>query len=229
MISIIIPVFNEATQIGHLLHYLRQNSTGLVKEIIVVDGGSTDGTCNLLQKNTTINVLSSKKGRAKQMNTGARAAQGEILYFLHADSYPPKHFDRMIVETTRKKGAHAGCFMLKFDTNHWWLRLMGRLTAINHMSCRGGDQSLFVDRTLFWSLGGFNERFIIYEDNDLIRKLYGAAKFNVIKKCLVTSSRKYDQMGVWKLQWIYLQIYWKKRMGAGPEQLYQHYKRKIVF
>jgi len=68
MISIIIPVFNEVTQIGHLLHYLKYNSTGLVKEIIVVDGGSTDGTCNLLQQDTNINVLPSKKGRAKQMN-----------------------------------------------------------------------------------------------------------------------------------------------------------------
>lgn len=229
MISIIIPVFNEAANIGHLLHYLRQNSAGLVKEIIVVDGGSTDSTPDLLRQDNTIKVLYSKKGRAKQMNTGARAAQGEILYFLHADSYPPQHFDRLIIETTHKKSAQAGCFMLKFDTGHWWLRLMGRLTAVNHICCRGGDQSLFVNRTLFWSLGGFNERFIIYEDNDLIKKLYGVTKFGVIKKRLVTSARKYDQMGIWKLQWIYLQIYWKKRIGAGPEQLYEHYKRKIAF
>lgn len=228
MISIIIPVYNEAAHIIHLLQYLRQNSVGHVKEIIVVDGGSTDGTRALLLKENNIEVMTSKKGRAKQMNAGARIAKGKILYFLHADSLPPPYFDKMIIEATQKRSSQAGCFMLKFDASHWWLRLMGRLTAINHISCRGGDQSLYVNKNLFWKLGGFNEEFIIFEDNVLIKQLYKATKFKVIRKRLVTSSRMYDKIGVWQLQWIYLQIYWKKRFGAGPEQLHEHYKRKIA-
>ena len=107
--------------------------------------------------------------------------------------------------------------MLKFDTDHWWLRLIGRLTTINRMCCRGGDQSLFVYQILFWKVGAFNEEFMVYEDNDPVKRLYANTKSQVIKKQLITSSRMYDKVGVWKLQWIYLQIYWKKRFGAGPE------------
>lgn len=230
MISIIIPVYNEAKNIIGLLHYLKSHSYGYITEIIVIDGGSTDGTLALLQKENEITVVASLKGRAKQMNKGATIAKGQVLYFLHADSFPPLHFDKLIVDSlNRNKNVRAGCFMLKFDTGHWWLRLMGMLTAINHMCCRGGDQSLFVGNSLFWQLGGFDEAFIIYEDNDLIKKLYAATNFKVIRKRLVTSARLYDTIGIWKLQWIYVQIYWKKRFGAGPEKLYDHYKRKIVF
>ena len=107
MISIVIPVLNEADTIGKLLSHLKDNSDPKnISEIIIVDGGSTDGTREILKRLITssnseysklFRVLFSKKGRAFQMNTGAKQATGSILYFLHADSLPPKEFDELII------------------------------------------------------------------------------------------------------------------------------------
>ena len=69
-----------------------------------------------------------------------------------------------------EQGNLAGCFCMKFDKNHWWLNLMGYFTKFNHKSCRGGDQSLFVEKELFKDIGGFDESYIVYEDNDIIKK-----------------------------------------------------------
>jgi hypothetical protein len=226
MISIIIPVFNEEHGIQNLLHYLKQNSCGFIMEVIVIDGGSTDGTFSILEANKDIILISCPKGRARQMNAGAKIAKSETLYFLHADSYPPKNFDQLIMNSI-KNDYHAGCFVLRFDNDHWWLRLMGRLTVINHRYCRGGDQSLFVSRKLFWKLGGYDETFIVYEDNDLIKRLYMHSRFKVIRKRLITSARMYEKIGIWNLQLIFLRIYWKKWRGSEPEELYRYYKFKI--
>ncbi len=97
-ISIIIPVLNEAETIGSLLEYLIKNSTASnISDVIVVDGGSTDGTQTSVSSFHNVILLNSEKGRAKQMNFGASQAKGSILYFLHADSFPPKHFDQLII------------------------------------------------------------------------------------------------------------------------------------
>ena len=109
MISIIIPVINEAGTIVSLLDYISKNSSlKNISEVIVVDGGSQDKTCQIIDlyaKNSTINIrlISSEKGRARQMNTGARSATGSILYFLHADSFPPNNFDDSIVSEIKKE------------------------------------------------------------------------------------------------------------------------------
>ncbi|MEJ2113081.1 MAG: glycosyltransferase, partial [Flavobacteriaceae bacterium] len=92
-LSIIIPILNEAKIIGNLLHYLIKNSSKEnLSEIILVDGGSTDETIEIIETFNEVTLLNSKKGRAKQMNLGAKHAKGNILYFLHADSFPPKDF-----------------------------------------------------------------------------------------------------------------------------------------
>lgn len=86
---------------------------------------------------------------------------------------------------------------------------------------------LYVEKDLFQELGGFNEKYIIYEDNEFIKSLYKEprTRFKVIKKSILTSARLYDKVGVWKLQRIYLQIYLKRFLGAGPDQLYLQYKK----
>ena len=81
------------------------------------------------------------------MNAGAKAATGSILYFLHADSFPPKNFDQHIINEV-EKGNSAGCFRLKFDSNHWWLRLASWLTQFRWRACRGGDQSQFITKKI---------------------------------------------------------------------------------
>ena len=99
-ISIIIPVLNEAETIEDLLYHLIDNAAlENIAEIIVVDGGSTDQTTTII-KNTRLNIklITTEKGRAKQMNAGAKIATGTILYFLHADSFPPNRYDALIIQ-----------------------------------------------------------------------------------------------------------------------------------
>ncbi len=226
-ISIIIPTLNEAENIGALLKHVAKNSSKeYISEIIVVDGGSTDGSQNIIANFENIRLFHSKKGRAKQMNLGAKKAWGSILYFLHADSLPPKNFDKLIIEQV-KNNNHAGCFIMKFNSNHWWLKLAGLLTRLPFKFCRGGDQSLFITKSLFNNIGGYNENFKIYEDNDLISKLYARKQFVVIQKWLITSPRCYSTNGVWRLQFHYWTIHLKKWFGASPEKLNQYYLKYV--
>ena len=229
MISIIIPVLNEASIIGTLLkHLITHSKPENITNIIVVDGGSTDKTLQMALSFKEVTTISSTRGRAKQMNIGAKNAQGSILYFLHADSFPPKDFDQHIINQT-KKGNQAGCFRMQFDSSHWWLRLASWFTQFNWRACRGGDQSLFITKTLFNSIGGFDENYTIYEDNIMISHLYAKNQFVVINKKLKTSARMYRKIGVWKLQYIYWTIYLKKWLGADPVMLHTFYRDKINY
>lgn len=242
MISIIIPVLNEAETIAELLTHLKANSTSSnVAEIIVVDGGSTDGTKEIIEKyinsrnpetssglaNHIIKFMASPKGRAKQMNVGAQKASGDILYFLHADSFPPKDYDQYILSQITQ-GNEAGCFRLQFDNNHWWLKLASWLTQFSWRACRGGDQSQFITKKLFDEIGGFNEDYTIYEDNILINELYKRKQFVVINEKIITSARLYEKVGVWRLQYYFWTIYVKKWFGASPEELHQYYRKYIA-
>lgn len=226
MISIIVPVYNEENQLPELLKHLEASSSGYISEIIVVDGGSTDRTPEIAKDHPKVFYVPSGKGRAIQMNNGAKLAKADILYFLHADSLPPQNFDALIVAEV-ENGKMAGCFQMKFDKDHWWLNLMGYFTKINHISCRGGDQSLFVARELFERLNGFNESYIVYEDNEFIGRLYESGNFTVIKSWITTSARLYDRLGVWNTQRLFAEIYWKRRFGASAEELYSHYYKRI--
>ena len=228
MISIIIPVLNEAKHITEVLYHLIDNaSLNTIQEIIVVDGGSTDNTVSVIQSlGLNIKVLHSEKGRAKQMNHGAKASKGDILYFLHADSFPPNRYDQLILDEI-KKGNNAGCFRLQFDSNHWWLRFTSWLTRFSWRASRGGDQSQFITKALFNDIGGYDENYIIYEDNILINELYKRKEFVVINHKLKTSARLYQKHGVWTLQYHYLVIYIKKWFGASAKELHNYYLNKI--
>jgi rSAM/selenodomain-associated transferase 2 len=224
-LSIIIPVLNEKENLKVLLPYLKNNSGGDV-EIVVVDGGSTDASLAVSQIEG-INLVHSKKGRAIQMNAGAKAASGAILYFLHADTFPPKGFDKLIIDTV-KSGNQAGCFRMRFDSNHWWLKLAGWFTRFHLKMCRGGDQSLFITKKLFDEIGGYNENYIIYEDNVLIAELYKRNTFTVLQKAVTTSARRYEEKGVWRLQYHFWRIHLMKRLGHSPDRLYEYYKEFIA-
>lgn len=246
MISIIIPVLNEAENIGKLLQHLRKNSDSKnISDIIVVDGGSTDGTKDIvlqfvsssdyqdsetrleLTNQIAVRLLNAQKGRAKQMNLGGKYAKSDILYFLHADSFPPKDFDQYIINEVRK-GNEAGCFRMQFESNHWWLRLASWLTQFSWRACRGGDQSQFITKSLFEAIGGYNENYIIYEDNILINELYKRKQFVVINKKLKTSARLYKKVGIWKLQYHFWIIYIKRWLGASADEMLAYYKKNVA-
>lgn len=226
-LSIIIPTLNEAAHIGHLLEHLKKNSSPKnIKEIIVVDGGSTDGTPSLA-KTLGAKTITSEMGRAKQMNKGAELATGHVLYFLHADTYPPKNFDLYILNAIHNNMS-SGCFRMKFDTSKKFLRFFAWFSRINNQLCRGGDQSLFVLKDLFQKTGSFNEKYIIYEDTEFIGRLYKTSKFKVLPQHVVTSARKYEQIGTLKLQYHFGIIHLKNLLGVGPDQLYRYYKKNIA-
>jgi len=228
MISIIIPVINEADTIVSLLDYISKNSSlKNISEVIVVDGGSQDETCQnvgLYAKNSTLNIrlISTEKGRARQMNKGARSATGSILYFLHADSFPPNNFDDSIIAEI-KKGNNAGCFRMKFDSDHPLLKFSQWFTQFNIQYFRGGDQSLFIRNELFDQMNGYDEHYFIYEDCEFISRLYKKNSFTIL-----TSARKYDQIGTWKLQYHFAVIHLKSSLGVSAEKLYQYYKRHLA-
>ncbi|WP_223032777.1 TIGR04283 family arsenosugar biosynthesis glycosyltransferase [Hanstruepera marina] len=246
-LSIIIPVLNEAENIKSLLNHLFENATPKnIAEIIIVDGGSTDETlekiklfvtssdfeycekvCQEDEPKIDIKLHHSKKGRAKQMNLGAKYATGNILYFLHADSFPPKNFDAHIINEI-ENGNPAGCFRLQFDSKHWWLQLASWLTQFSWRACRGGDQSQFITKKLFNDIGGYDENYTIYEDNMLINALYTRKQFKVINKKIKTSARLYQTHGIWKLQYHFWTIYVKKWFGASADELYGYYKKHIA-
>ena len=226
-ISIIIPVLNEEEHIASTLNYLFLNSTTKnIKEILVVDGLSTDHTVQIA-KDCGATVVHSQRGRAKQLNYGAQKAKGDILYFLHADTLPPKRFDESILNAT-KKGCQTGCFQMKFDSQSRFLSFFAWFSRVNHTLCRGGDQSLFITKDLFVATGGFNENYKVYEDNEFIARLYEITPFKILSRHIKTSARKYEQNGEIKLQYHFGVIHLKNYMGAGPDQLYDYYKRKII-
>jgi len=233
MISIVIPVLNEAETIEALLQHISENtSAASVSEIVVVDGGSHDSSREIVARfadTSLINVISvsSKKGRAIQMNVGAQMSTGSILYFLHADSFPPNGFDSLIISEV-EKGNNAGCFRMRFDSNHPILRFSQWFTQFNNKYCRGGDQSLFVTRNAFDVLNGYNESFTIYEDCEFINRIYANYNFVIISDRLITSARKYEHHGTVKLQYHFTVIHLKKMLGASAKKLSRYYQKHIA-
>ncbi|MEM7185583.1 MAG: TIGR04283 family arsenosugar biosynthesis glycosyltransferase [Bacteroidota bacterium] len=232
MLSIVIPVLNERPTIRLLLRHLDKLAhPGTVNEVIVVDGGSDDGTHEAVcasanELDLDIVFISSERGRAAQMNAGARKATGSILYFLHADSFPPHNFDHLILNKL-DDGFDAGSFRMKFDSSHPVLKFSQWFTRFNWKMCRGGDQSLFIRRSAFEALGGFNTEYAIYEDCEFIGRVYDDYKFTIIQEPLTTSARKYDQVGTVKLQYHFTVIHLKRFLGASPERLRLYYHRNI--
>ena len=227
-ISIIIPTYNEESCIDDTLHKLShlKSNFNYVKEIIVVDAGSEDATQRLVRAHPAVKLLKSKKGRPLQMNFGAKSAHGSILYFLHADSLPPKDYDVYIVNSI-KANRLAGCFRMQFDSVHPWMKFISWLTKFRYKACRGGDQSLFVSRTLFEDVGGFDESYLIFEDHEIVTKLYAKTRFNVIQKKLLTSSRRFKDKGILKLQILFGVLYVKKWLGTSPDSLYSFYSKYV--
>jgi len=225
-LSIVIPTFNETAHIRHTVQYLREVLQGQAAEIIVADGGSTDDTIAVAENAGAIATASPLKGRAAQMNWGARQGTGDVLYFLHADTVPPKDFARHIRKALQD-GYAAGCFRLRFDIPNRFLRANCWFTRFDVNAFRFGDQSLFIRVDLFQKLGGFCEGHIVLEDQEIIRRIKRAGRFRVMRGNVTTSARKYLENGVYRTQGIFFLIYLMWRLGYSQQRLVETYRRLI--
>jgi rSAM/selenodomain-associated transferase 2 len=195
-ISVVIPTFNEEKTIHATLENLITHHKP--DEIIVVDGGSTDQTVAIASEWAP--VIRSSKGRAHQMNVGARHATGDISLFLHADTKLPDNGLNLIRDEIQK-GVKAGRFRMKFDGRHWLLRFYESYTRFHFFSY--GDQGIFVRRDLFEELGGFRED-VPFEDIDFYKRLRQWTKPVIIKRPVITSARRFGGIGYLKQKFINL-------------------------
>ena len=209
-----------------LLPELQKPQSGFVNEILVVDGGSSDNSTNVAREHHARVINSQEKGRAKQMNAGAKNAKSTILYFLHADTTPPPDFDSAIMNQIQN-GADAGCFRLRFDDNHPLLAFYAWFTRFSSTFLRFGDQSLFVKNELFEKIGGFDESLVVMEDQKIVRKCKKHGRFDVLKKPVITSARKYRENGVVRLQTIFTVIFIGYYAGLRQKTLVRIYKKFI--
>ncbi|RMD58246.1 glycosyltransferase [Candidatus Woesearchaeota archaeon] len=191
-ISIIIPTLNEEENIGRTLKALMRERPF---EIIVVDANSTDNTVQIARKYAR--VIRSSKGRARQMNAGARIARGDLLLFLHSDTILPRGALKLIPED-----AEVAAFRIRFDLDHWLLRATAWWS--NNIRLRRGivfgDHAFAIRKSLFEKLGGF-KNLCILEDLEFSKRLRKRAKVRIIDAKVMTSSRRYVKRGVLK-QWL---------------------------
>jgi rSAM/selenodomain-associated transferase 2 len=222
-VSIIVPVFNEASGIVEFLKSLAAVQTEAL-EIILVDGGSVDQTLALASPYAD-RVLQSAKGRALQMNAGATVARGSVLLFLHADTQLPNGalqlIDRVITQ-----GASWGRFDVSIDGRSPWLKLVS--TLMNWRSrlsgIATGDQAMFVTRVAFDAVGGFAP-IALMEDIALSTALKKLGHAACLSQRVVTSGRRWEQQGVLRT----IVLMWRLRLayflGADPNQLALRYQR----
>ena len=224
-ISVIIPVWNEAGTIGTTLQFLKKYSPAC--QILVVDGNSNDATCEIVESFKDVILLRSpQKGRAAQMNFGAQKANGEILYFLHADAKPPLNFTEQILAAVQE-GAKAGCFRFKFDSRAWMLKINSWFTRLPYLWCRGGDQSLFITSSTFKEFNGFNEEFEVMEEYDLIVRIQEKMTFVILKDEVLVSARKYSTNSWFKVMKANFVAFRQFKKGVSTSIIKQTYKSNL--
>ena len=216
-LSIVIPVLNEGDGLLSFLQALPDTDSAM--EIILADGGSSDGSLSHAASRVS-RVIVSEKGRAHQMNAGAAVAAGDYLLFLHADTYLPEGFKSLI----QQEAVDWGRFDVRLSGDHWAFRMIEFM--MNWKSGKTGictgDQAIFIKRNLFESLGGY-AAIPLMEDIEMTDRLRKICKPLRVRTPLTTSSRRWEEAGILKtmlLMW-YLRI--RYAMGASPDILVKQY------
>jgi len=229
LISIIIPTYNEADRIASLINYLTTYSTRETTELIVSDAGSMDNTLSVAKKAGAKALLAPLKGRAAQMNFGASAARGEILYFVHADTFPPNTFVNDINKAV-DEGYDLGRYRTRFTSHKTILRINAFFTRFDWFVCYGGDQTLFVAKRLFKEIAGFKEDMLIMEDYDIVTraKQFGS-RYKIFKKGALVSARKYETNSWFKVQNANRTIVSMYKNGASQQDMVNKYNKMLVY
>ena len=223
--TVIIPTLNEA---GVIVATLRLTAQLGFHDIVVVDGGSTDGTRALVESEVAngasvsgaIRLLSSSAGRARQLNAGAAACTTDVFVFLHADSSLPHRARALIEQALTNPAVVGGRFDVRFDRPSIWGRIISAfMNARSRLSrISTGDQAMFVRRPIFEQLGGFAD-IPIMEDIDFSTRLKRAGETAAIRERVTTSFRRWERQGPFRtilLMWSLRFLYW---IGVSPHRL----------
>ncbi len=222
-ISVIIPALNEENHIRRTLEHIGKISHG---EIIVVDGGSTDNTVQIAEE-CGVRLLSTRPSRGGQMNAGASEAAGDLLLFLHADTILPDNFSSLIRQAMKDPEVVGGSFALKIqpstpllwyiERNVTWRTKLFRLPY--------GDQAIFVKASIFRLMGGYAD-IALMEDVEFVHRLRKIGKIAFIPVPVITSSRRYEKMGVPRAILKNKLVLFGYYLKIPPSRLAQFYYRK---
>ncbi len=224
-LSIIIPTLDEAERIVAILESL-DSLRRRGHEVIVADGGSADATPALALGRADL-VVCSPAGRAEQMNAGARAATGDVLLFLHADSRLPAHADRLVLQGLAAGGSAWGRFDVQIGGAHPLLRLVERMMNLRSSLTRicTGDQAIFVRREAFEAIGGYPRQELM-EDIAISARLRRVSAPLRLRECCQTSARRWESYGVLRtillMWWLRLQY----ALGVAPSRLVRAYRER---
>ena len=221
-LAIVIPALNEAANLTRLLPDLARDCPGA--EIVVVDGGSRDDTAAVVARAPGGRLLASARGRALQMNHGAREAGGDTLLFLHADTRLPGGAAEAIEAALAEPGVAGGRFDVRFDNEGalfrviaWFMNARSRASGI----CTG-DQAIFVRRADFEAVGGY-PAIPLMEDIELSRRLKRRGRVRALRLRVTTSARKWEREGplrtvglMWTLRFLHF-------CGVAPARLHRWY------
>ncbi len=216
MLSVIIPTFNEAHSISKTLAQVAELCGRA--EVIVVDGGSTDATIEIVRRHG-VNLITADRGRGSQMHAGASVARGRALLFLHADTHPSADAAQLIMEALHDPETVGGNFNVRFDGTRRAARFLTRLyPQLRKLGLCYGDSAIFVRREVYSEIGGF-QSYPIFEDLDLVRRLRKRGRVVHLPAIVVTSSRRFENRSFTFTftRWASLQmLYW---LGFHPRTL----------
>jgi rSAM/selenodomain-associated transferase 2 len=221
-LSIVIPALNESENLARNLPRLVTREPGA--EVVVVDGGSHDDSREAVARVPSVQWLAGERGRARQMNAGARATHGDVLVFLHADTVLPDGAGAAIREALDDPAVVGGRFDVRLDSQRivlgvvgWMMNQRSRLTGIST-----GDQAIFVRRKAFDAVGGFAD-IPLMEDIDFTHRLKRLGRMAPLRLRVVTSARKWEREGVVRtivLMWALRLLY---ALGVSPARLHRRY------
>lgn len=195
-IAVIVPVLNEAPRITALVAHLR--SIG-AHEIIIVDGGSADGTRDLVAAHPDVRLVDSVRGRGSQIAAGLAATTADVVVILHADTTLPADARAHISATLADPGVAGGAFRLRFDDSRWPLRVYAWMTRFETLLTTFGDQAMFARRAALIAAGGVPS-WPLLEDIETRRRLRRVGRFVKLAAAVETSARRFQRVGVFRAQ-----------------------------